>query len=903
METVRNAVKKFLSNKAKEPLVNWWHEDLETQVQVISHLGESTNFGGYTQDGDTWYHIRWPKNGKVDPTWDDTKRQTFLLDDYADFIGTSGWNWVTRRSEFVCFDFDSVANHAGGLTEKELENLIESGRKLDYVDVLASTSGKGVHYYVRFDPDDFPPAQTRVEHKQISHYILSKLKQDVGEKLVANLDVCGNIFWIWSRKMNEDSYKHLSKATNLIKFSEFVTNWEEQAESIKTPYTPTQKKISYVGSAPIGTVHEKILKKLEQENFSFSFDRNEKRVTTHTKALQNVAESMSDFVGAFKTRSQGTDAKQNCFMFPVDNGGFTVFRFGNVEEDFPWKVSKNDNYYCMFNSPLEPIETFLHFSMEHQPKSGQRKERFCAETYEDLQNALEFLGCNFELDETLRDCADYYYIELVPTTSDSLRVCFDADKSFAPIIKKQGFTQQGRNLFRSKIIKYKHARFGVYKDVKKEREKDIKDEQIIQLEGLEHLARHTKRYAVEGVETSQEGQWWVGTDIAGEGHKFCKVKNDSDVVKALQAEYKGLSTEEGKVVCGGLLRNPWVITCNPFEPEYGRERQWNMNAPKLKFSPAPLDDCDEAIHPMWDKILSHCGSELDEALVKQPWFDYWGLHTGKEYLTAWIACMLFEPDKKLPYLFLHGNQNTGKSSLHLAASELMCGGVVDGSRPLTNTSSFNGELDGQVLVTIEEVDLTRKNWDKNTAYERIKDWTVNPILTIRKMYHPPFPTKNYLHFIQVANKISSCPIDEDDTRITALLVPPFKGKEISETDRNEALIEEAPNFMVTLKRAHRRLPPMTGRLRIPVVKTSSKEQVIDATSNELLTFIREHCIERPTKIISLNSFYTRFLQESSSDVHEGSWTTSRVKKELMNAHYRVTGVGESTTIQGLELKK
>ena len=902
--TVREAVGNFLAANIKDGapgkhLFEWWHADLETQVQV-TNSEDTTDFGAYTQDGDTWWHIRWPKNGKTEPTWTD-RAQTFLLEKHAEFIGTSGWNWVQRKSEFVCFDFDSRENHADGLSDDELAFLIERGSACEYVDVVHSTSGKGIHYYVRFDPESLPPAENRIEHKTISYYVLSKLKRDIGERLLANLDVLGNIFWIWAKRTNEKSYAHVSPATRLLRFDkDFSDNWKEDAEAIQIPYSPKRVKTSYYGASQVTDKHKEILDKLANCGYSFSYDDSERRATTHTKALKKLSEELKDFVGAFETKSEGTDTKQNCFMFPVDDGGFTVFRFGNVKEAFPWRESQNGNSYCLYNSPLDPIDTFLHFQMEHEPKQGKRKERFCAETYESFQQAMEFLGCEFTFSEHLQSLIERYYIELTPTTTDSLKIGIDLQKSYEVLLKDMKLKESGRNHFKSPPMIFKNNRFGTYRDTKKEREKQLKTDQIAEFEGLEHLARHTKQQAIFGAAADQEGRWWVGTNVPGEGHKFCLVKSEGAIKDVLQSEYPDLPQNASKAVCGELRRNPWIITCIPFAPEYGQERHWNMNAPKFAFTPSPLDECEQAHHPTWDAILKHCGQELDTALPLQPWCDRWGLKTGKDYLTAWIACMLFEPDQKLPYLFLHGNQDTGKSSLQEAVRTLMIRGDEEGSRALTNTSAFNGELDGKVFIYIEEIDLSRTKSGANVAYERIKDWAVSPTLSIRHLYRAPYIARNYLHFIQVANKISSCPLDQDDTRITALLVPPLQVSVIPRDVRNKRLEEEGPDFMVTLKRAYRRLPSMEGRLRIPVVKTNSKEQVIDATSNELITFIREKCVERATKYIALDVFRARFLQQSSSDVHEGSWGVNKVKTELLNNHYVIEGSGNSATIRGLE---
>ena len=47
----------------------------------------------------------------------------FDLSQKADGIGTTGWNWVKGKSEFVGFDFDSIIGHKAGLQPEEIEQI------------------------------------------------------------------------------------------------------------------------------------------------------------------------------------------------------------------------------------------------------------------------------------------------------------------------------------------------------------------------------------------------------------------------------------------------------------------------------------------------------------------------------------------------------------------------------------------------------------------------------------------------------------------------------------------------------------------------------------------------------------------------------------------------------------
>ena len=48
------------------------------------------------------------------------------------------------------------------------------------------------------------------------------------------------------------------------------------------------------------------------------------------------------------------------------------------------------------------------------------------------------------------------------------------------------------------------------------------------------------------------------------------------------------------------------------------------------------------------------------------WCKLHNIKSGTDYLLYWIAFLLRDPFQPLPYLFLYGNQNSGKSILHQA---------------------------------------------------------------------------------------------------------------------------------------------------------------------------------------------------------------------------------------------
>ena len=149
-----------------------------------------------------------------------------------------------------------------------------------------------------------------------------------------------------------------------------------------------------------------------------------------------------------------------------------------------------------------------------------------------------------------------------------------------------------------------------------------------------------------------------------------------------------------------------------------------------------------------------------------PWCQQHGITTGAAYLLHWCASSFQHPDQKLPYLFIYGVSEGGKSSLHSALSMLMSKGHVEARNSLL--TDHNGELDGAILAYIEEVDLSGKRED---VYNRVKDLVTADKITINPKYVNAYSVESYVHWIQCSNKRHHCPIFDDDTRIVVIHVP------------------------------------------------------------------------------------------------------------------------------------
>jgi hypothetical protein len=218
----------------------------------------------------------------------------------------------------------------------------------------------------------------------------------------------------------------------------------------------------------------------------------------------------------------------------------------------------------------------------------------------------------------------------------------------------------------------------------------------------------------------------------------------------------------------------------------------------------------------------------------------------------WIACMIREPYEHLPYLFFFGEQNCGKS-IFWEAIELLCTkGVVQADNALISTSGFNGELYESVLCYIEETDLSKTG---TLAYNRIKEFVTNSTLSVHMKFMQPFMAPNTTHWVQMANSRDSLPIFPGDTRIIIMHVQALLN-EIPKGELRMKLKEEAPHFMRTLMDIQ--LPPTTGRLRLPIIVTSSKEAAEEANRDPLDQFFGESVFYAPGEKILFKDFFEQF---------------------------------------------
>lgn len=857
MTKALEAISNFLSATKAENhwLVDKWNRNLETQVNV-SHEGGKEVEGRsntYTDDLETWFNIRIPKDAMTEPHWFDYELN-WRLDKHACLIGTTWWDWVNKESVAVGFDFDSIVGHAAGVgvDDSTLEAIKTTAAKLPYISVLRSTRGNGLHLYIFFEEGFRPKTKTHTEHSAVAKRMLVKMGEDVGFDFSSHLDVCGGNMWLWSDSMNDRSFEIVKEAEVQLTESD-VDGWEEfiglKANSpIKKneALTPFSKD-----TFTLDAEHIRILEELDTLHYTTSWDDERNLCQTHTCALAELCE-VTEVKGYFETLSSGDDpGKPNCFMMPIAGGFWAVYRFGEgTREADTWTQDGSSWTRCYFNKPIGSKDLRRVFGFKPRAAGWNHTN-----SYGMFMKFCKAMKLDVDIPEVDR------FEALIRVTRASGQMDIKIKK--VPGLH-QPLDWQETNEYWTYFLEHQDTTTA-------ERQAEA---QALMPE-MDAFIR-----SVISTGNTQLG-WFVNT-------KQGWVPQNKENIKSILTA-KGFDKIDSEHLLGELLLNQWISVDLPFHPEEPGGRRWNMNAVQLAHEIGEPGN-----HPHWDLIFNHCGEALTEYLQDLEWAQKWGITNGKEYLQYWVSCLIREPFEPLPYLFLYGPQESGKSILHEGLSLLFNKGIVKADRALTSQADYNGELKGAIVGIVDEVDITVAG---ARVYNKIKEWVTGRKISIRHMYKEVYEIPNCLHFIQTANSQTACPIFDGDTRITMAYVGPIV-QEIPKPILMAALEDEAPNFLGTIMSLEPGESP--SRLRLPCVNTEQKIMLAKAGQNSLEAFIEEYCELGEENRAIYGDVYDLFISTLGS-LERHRWTKRAFTKALPVTCKTAAGAGNVTQIYGLRL--
>lgn len=686
-------IQKFLDRKSK--LKGLYHSGLECQIMVCQ--GEGIKKGnGFTDGINFWYNLRILKPNI---------RIKYDLEKYVESIGLSGWNFNTKQSEWVGFDFDSITGHKAGLTDSELFDIIKRASEVPWIEIRRSTSGKGIHFYIFLDYKE--KVDTRKEHSLLAKAILKTLSGLLNFDFKSKVDGSGGILWIWSVKAKPEGFELIKPSTE--KFSAIPKDWRTESKEFCGKIQPLTQNLKL---HLLNADQQKLLQWFAKQKTMWWWDAELNMLVCHTFDLAKAHKELN-CKGIFFTNSEGTDwpNDQNCFAFPIKNGAWIVRRHTPGCKEHPnWQLDKSGWTYCYFNKiPIiqDLVELF----------NGQENEKkeFIFTDKNNVLSLVKFIAPSAKIE--FPSWVNSRKITIRPLKNAKVSIKFERSPD-DPLVK--GWIANRNNFER------------VIGIIEEEPEVITPD----------NLLRHV-------VTDGKDAGWFLNSKIWIQE----SLRNVTSALLTL-----GHDTKSADILIGQCVLNPWTLVNKPFEPEYPGGRQWN------KYSPQFLFEAKEGDWSYWKQMLIHIGKNLTPAVEKNSWCQAYELTEGWKYLLYWIASLFQFPLEPLPYLFLYGPQLCGKSSFHEALAILINKGVVRANVALTNPQQFNKELAGAVLAVIEEINLR----ESKVAYNRIKDWVTSRTISIHEKGKTPFDLSNSCHWIHCSNHADYCPISFGDTRIVIL---------------------------------------------------------------------------------------------------------------------------------------
>lgn len=833
MATVLNSVERFLSYHGVDISDM---QKMEFQVLASPEGGELVEgkLSTYSDGVTDWWSIRCPRNADSEPDFNDYELE-WRLDEHAQSIGFTGWNWVDKKSVWVGFDYDSLTGHAEGvgLSDEQLKEVQRRLTEIPFVQVVRSTSGRGLHAYVTLE-DGFS-TQNHTEHAALARAIVGVMSTACGFDLAASVDCMGSILWKWSKSQAPNAFEEVKAAERKFRLDELPPNWKDNVAVV----TRSRAKVRVEGISEgdedffnqlssgrkrveLSDAHKSHLETLKELGGSCIWVSDHHLLQTHTAQLKKMHQRLG-LKGVFDTVSEGRDINSpNAFMFPGENDSWTVVRFGrHVKEKATWKQNANGWTTCRLNVPPD-----FDVAMEFAGGGLLGDDRgFCFPSVSACLAAIRLFG----VDNTPTVEKPLSERECVVLLDKSGNLLIHADKVKGDNgIAFAGWNSQQKKSKWSRVIR-----------TNRQVEDDADD--------VEEMDNFIRRCSLSD---GQSLGWCLLSD-----NQWKQISESESSAVCLS---RGVDKGEVQTLRGKLISNSWTVVNLPFKPEYPGGRLWNRDAPQLAFTPAPRNDTRNSKHPHWDMILDHVGASLTPGVRQNEWCKRAGIATGREYLQAWIGSMIREPDRPLPYLFLFGRENCGKSILHEAAAMLLTKGAVKADRVLTNRDNFNGELEGCVLAVVEEVDVGNEK-----AHARLKDLVTSPKIAIRAMRRNVYEVPNLTSWIQVANFRENCWVPEGDSRITMIHVGPLT-RDIPKDVLTQALTKEAPHFLRTLLDLN--LPSAETRLRIPVIETQAKLDAMQTNQNPIIAFLEEVCHKIPGATTAFKEFYQKFLESTPNDV-------------------------------------
>ncbi|GET60570.1 highly derived D5-like helicase-primase [Rhizophagus irregularis DAOM 181602=DAOM 197198] len=208
-----------------------------------------------------------------------------------------------------------------------------------------------------------------------------------------------------------------------------------------------------------------------------------------------------------------------------------------------------------------------------------------------------------------------------------------------------------------------------------------------------------------------------------------------------------------------------------------------------------------------------------------------------EYIIKWLAGVS-AGRKMYSILYLKSGQGWGKGIItdFIQRSVLGTQLVYKTSDPQTILESFNGQLQGKVLLLLEEMPTEKSQW--NNLYRSLKDKVMSDIMEIHEKYKMPTHYKNFMSTIVLTNE-NALRVENDDRRTVFLDVSPSRKGDLNYFKKlGDAMkyLGASEAFYAYLRAIADTYPDFNEN---PPPMTTSKQEHIISTLPPLFQFIKD----------------------------------------------------------------
>lgn len=224
----------------------------------------------------------------------------------------------------------------------------------------------------------------------------------------------------------------------------------------------------------------------------------------------------------------------------------------------------------------------------------------------------------------------------------------------------------------------------------------------------------------------------------------------------------------------------------------------------------------------------------------------------------WLACVVQFQNRTGTAWVWQGTQGTGKGVLfHQIITPLLGDHNVVSKRMEELESEFTGFMENKFVVFIDEIE-TGKSLYHSKVTAKLKNLIVEPTISIRRMYMPPYMAPNYSSMIFASNKPAPVEVAPDDRRFN---VGPYQDKpiQLTATEVDTDIPNELEDFFAFLKQ-YKADPDLArkplindARATLIDIGRTAMDTVSDALLRGDLEFFWDHMPSRTSSINPLQA--------------------------------------------------